>query len=368
MAIKFNVIAEDNKTYARLGKLRTGRNEIETPVFMPVGTQATVKGLTPQEVVETGGRIILANAYHLYLRPGAELIKEAGGLHRFMNWPGSILTDSGGFQVFSLAKLNKINDNGLVFQSHIDGSYHDFTPEKAIQVQMDLGADIIMAFDQCTGFGVNYEQAQQASERTTRWAERCLETHTRGDQALFGIVQGNFYPELRERSLKELVALDFPGYALGGLSVGESREEMQKILRSFGPKLPGGKPRYLMGVGTPEDLLEGMVWGIDMFDCVFPTRTGRTGSLFTRGGRINIRNSKYKNDFSSLEAKCNCRVCSGYTKAYLHHLFRQKEILGMRLATYHNLFFLAQLMAEAREAIGRGDFARYRNDFLAEYQ
>ncbi len=368
MTIKFNVIAEDNSTCARLGKLRIGRNELETPVFMPVGTQATVKGLTPEEVLETGGRIILVNAYHLYLRPGSELIREAGGLHRFMNWPGSILTDSGGFQVFSLAQLNKVNDSGLVFQSHIDGSYHEFTPEKAIQVQMDLGADIIMAFDQCTGFGVNYEEAREALRRTTRWAERCLQAHTREDQALFGIVQGNFYPDLRERSLKELVDMDFPGYALGGLSVGEPREEMQKILSVFGPKLPVDKPRYLMGVGTPEDLLEGMSRGIDMFDCVFPTRTGRTGSLFTRQGRINIRNSRFKNDFSSLEEKCNCGVCTGYTKAYLHHLFRQKEILGMRLATYHNLFFLSQLMAEARQAIGRWDFAKYKNEFLAEYQ
>ncbi len=368
MSINFSLLAEDKTSHARLGKLKTPHNELQTPVFMPVGTQATVKGLTPEEVGETGASIILANAYHLYLRPGSEIIREAGGLHSFMNWPGSILTDSGGFQVFSLASLNKINDSGLVFQSHIDGSYHEFTPEKATRVQMDLGADIIMAFDQCTGFGVDYEQAREALHRTTQWAERCLKAHTREDQALFGVIQGNFYSDLRQQSLEDLVGMDFPGYALGGLSVGEPREDMEKILRQFGPKLPVTKPRYLMGVGTPEDLLEGISWGIDMFDCVFPTRTGRTGSLFTRNGRLNIRNSRFKRDFGPLDNKCSCRVCSGYSRAYLHHLFRQKEILGMRLATYHNLFFLARLMTEARQAIGRGDFLDYKKEFLGVYR
>ena len=368
MAINFTLEKKDSSSYARLGKLKTPHNSFSTPVFMPVGTQATVKGLTPEEVKETGASIVLSNAYHLYLRPGSELIREAGGLHQFMNWDGSILTDSGGFQVFSLARLNKINDQGVVFQSHIDGSYHEFSPEKSMQVQMDLGADIIMAFDQCTGYGINYDQAKTAIQRTSRWAERCLEAHTRDDQALFGIIQGNFYQDLREQSLKEIVAMDFPGIALGGLSVGEPRDKMNEALNWIAHLLPENKPRYLMGVGTPEDLFEGVSWGIDMFDCVFPTRTGRMGSLFTREGRINIRNSRFKKDFSAVTEDCSCSVCQNYTKAYLHHLFRQNEILGLRLASFHNLYFLADLMRKIRKAIAKGEFIEFKKEFLGRYQ
>ncbi len=368
MAINFQVEAQDRTTHARRGTLQIGSQEIATPVFMPVGTRATVKGLTPGEVQNTGGKIILANAYHLYLRPGSSLIRTAGGLHKFMNWPGAILTDSGGFQVFSLARLNKIDDNGLTFQSHIDGSYHDFSPEKSIGVQMDLGADIIMAFDQCSGFGIDYEEARRAVIRTSKWAERCLKTHTSENQALFGIIQGNFFSDLRQESLNSLVGMDFPGYALGGLSVGEPREEMNRLLEEFGHRMPPDKPRYLMGVGTPEDLLQGMSQGIDMFDCVFPTRTGRTGSLFTRGGRINIRNSRFQEDFAPVDDYCSCEVCGEYSRAYIHHLFRQGEMLGLRLASFHNLFFLGELMTEARGEIERGQLREYKKEFLAQYQ
>ncbi len=367
-SIEFKVLAEDGRSYARRGELKTRRNSFITPVFMPVGTQATVKGLTTPELKNCGAEVILCNAYHLYLRPGHDIIKEAGGLHKFMNWPKSILTDSGGFQVFSLAKLNSIDDEGCVFQSHIDGSYHQFTPEKSMDVQMDLGADIIMAFDQCVGYPVDYEEARQAVVRTSSWAERCLEAHKNSGQALFGIVQGNVFPDLRLDSLNDLKKMGFPGYAIGGLSVGEPREDMYEILDVLAPHLPAEKPRYLMGVGTPEDLLEGIYRGMDMFDCVFPTRTGRTGSIFTRTGRINIRNARYARDFTPMDPNCACSACQNYSRAYIHHLFKQKEIVGLRLSSYHNLYFLFNIMEQAREAIDQGLFSQYKDDFLYSYR
>lgn len=367
MSIEFRLRTMDSTTQARLGTLSTPHGSFTTPVFMPVGTHATVKALSPEEVATAGGEIILSNSYHLYLRPGVDIVEGAGGLHEFMNWPGPILTDSGGFQVFSLSSLNKVEEEGVTFRSHIDGSYHTFTPERSMEVQMGLGADIIMTLDHVVGPEASYEQHREATERTTRWGERCQKRHSRSDQALFAVVQGGVYEDLRLRSLEGLQSLDFPGYALGGLSVGEKKEDMYRILQAITPRLPHQRPRYLMGVGVPEDILEAVGWGIDMLDCVFPTRTGRTGSLFTRQGRVNIRNARFARDFSPLDPRCQCLLCTQYTRAYLHHLFKQREILGVRLATYHNLFFLHAMVREVRVAIEEGSFAEYRAGFLQEY-
>ncbi len=367
MGISFRLIKEDKHSYARLAKVAAGHGEFETPVFMPVGTQATVKGLTPEEVQDIGARILLCNSYHLYLRPGVEIIEKAGGLHSFMNWPYNILTDSGGFQVFSLAALNEISNVGVTFRSHLDGSYHKYTPEKAMKVQMGLGADIVMAFDHCIEAKADYQATKEAALRTARWAERCLEAHNKNEQALFGIVQGGVYPDLRLESLNDIAGMDFPGLAIGGLSVGEPKEIMYDILSVLAPHLPEDKPRYLMGVGTPEDILAGVSEGIDMFDCVFPTRIARNGSAFTHEGRLNIRNARFKEDLGPLDSLCRCQVCQFYGRAYLHHLFRQKEILGLRLLTYHNLYFLANMMAEIRQAIADNDFNDYKRDFLSKY-
>jgi len=335
---------------------------------MPVGTQASVKTMTPHEVEAIGFRIILANTYHLYLRPGADLVEEAGGLHRFMNWPHSILTDSGGFQVFSLARLRKIEEAGVTFQSHLDGSRHFISPEKSIAIQEQLGADIIMCFDECPPYPCDYDYARRSMELTHRWAARCQAAHRRRDQALFGIVQGSVYPELRAESARTLTEMDFPGYGIGGLSVGEPKEKMLEMLDVVHGLLPRDKPRYLMGVGAPDDLVEGVARGVDMFDCVLPTRIGRHGTVFTRTGTIIVRDARYARDFGPLDPDCGCYVCQNYTRAYIRHLFKSGEVLALRLATWHNLAFLHRLMEEMRAAIRQGTFPAFRTEFLRMYR
>jgi len=368
MAFQFELIKQCAQSGARLGVIHTSHGDIQTPVFMPVGTQATVKSMAPEELQTLGAEIILSNTYHLYLRPGHNLIAEAGGLHRFMHWDKPILTDSGGFQVFSLGPLRKITDDGVTFQSHIDGSRHTFTPEKAMEIQNALGSDIMMAFDECAPYPCDYEAAEKAVQRTTRWAERCKDAHARpGDQALFGIVQGNMYADLRKQSAQELAAMDFPGYGIGGLSVGEPKPLMYEMLEGMMPYMPVQKPRYLMGVGSPDCLVEGVLRGVDMFDCVLPTRTARTGTFMVKTGKINILNAKYERDFSPLDSECDCYCCQNYTRAYLRHLFKAGEILGARLASWHNLRFLVRLMQDARQAIQEDRFLDFRNEFMAGY-
>ncbi|GAW92706.1 tRNA guanosine(34) transglycosylase Tgt [Calderihabitans maritimus] len=367
MTIAFEVIKECKDTRARVGRLYTPHGVVDTPVFMPVGTQATVKAMSPEELEEIGAQIILSNTYHLYLRPGAEIIKEAGGLHRFMHWNHPILTDSGGFQVFSLADLRQINDEGVTFRSHIDGSSHFLSPEKATEIQMALGSDIAMCFDECPPYPASYEQVEKAVKRTSSWAERCLEAHRREDQALFGIVQGGVFRDLRERSAAELTALDFPGYAIGGLSVGEPKRLMYEVLDYTVPLLPASKPRYLMGVGTPDALLEGVKKGVDMFDCVLPTRVARNGLALTSSGKVVVRNARYARDYEPLDPECDCYVCRNYTRAYIRHLLKANEILGLRLTTYHNLYFLIRLMAKIRTAVMEGYFLKFAEEFMAKY-
>lgn len=364
MAISFEVTARCPETGARVGKLHTPHGSISTPVFMPVGTQATVKTMAPEELKKLGAEIILSNTYHLYLRPGDDLIAEAGGLHAFMNWDRAILTDSGGFQIFSLDVFRKITEEGVTFRSHIDGSEHFISPEKAIEIQTNLGADIIMAFDECIPYPCTYEYARESTLRTTRWAERCLTAHHSQKQALFGIVQGGMYRDLRELSARDLVALDFPGYAVGGLSVGEPKALMYEVLDYTVPLLPADKPRYLMGVGTPDCILESVARGIDMFDCVLPTRIARNGTVFTRRGRLVVRNAEYARDFRPLDPECSCYTCRNYSRAYIRHLIKANEILGLRLTTIHNLAFLLNLMAEIREHIVRGSFAAFKAEYL----
>ena len=366
--MKFNIIKKSGRTKARLGLLKTNHNEIETPVFMPVGTQATVKTMTPEELKDIGAKIILSNTYHLYLRPGHDLIDEAGGLHSFMNWDRSILTDSGGFQVFSLGDLREIKEEGVTFRSHIDGSHHFLSPEGSIKIQNALGADIIMAFDECIPYPATYEYVRDSVNRTTRWAERCQKAHKKPDsQTLFGIVQGGMYKDLREKSAKDLVSMDFKGYAIGGLSVGEPKGEMLEILEHTAPLLPEDKPRYLMGVGYPDDLFEGVIQGIDMFDCVHATRIARNGTVFTARGRLTIRNASYARDFSPLDPECDCYTCKNYTRAYIRHLINVKEVLGIRLTTIHNLYFLIKLMSKIREAI-KGDYLlEFKDEFYSKY-
>lgn len=364
MGFNFSVLQTDNQTRARLGLLETTHGAVQTPVFMPVGTQATVKTMTPEEVKAVGGRLILSNTYHLYLRPGHELIREAGGLHRFMGWDGPILTDSGGFQVFSLGPLRRVEEDGVWFRSHIDGSEHYFSPEKAVLVQEALGSDIVMTFDECAPYPCTYEQARAAVERTTRWAKRCLCAHRRPDQALFGIVQGGVHRDLRERSAGELLELNFPGYGIGGLSVGEPKEIMYQMLDFTVPLLPADKPRYLMGVGSPDCLLEGVARGVDMFDCVLPTRIARNGTVFTRRGKLVVRNAEYARDFRPLDEECDCYTCGHFTRAYVRHLIKANEVLGIRLTTIHNLHFLLRLMEDIRRTIREGSFDQYRKNFL----
>ncbi len=334
---------------------------------MPVGTQATVKAVTPGELAEVGARIVLANTYHLYLRPGAEVVERAGGLHEFMQWHGPILTDSGGFQVFSLSARRKITEDGVRFRSHLDGSEHLFTPESVTRVQERLGADIIMAFDECAPYPAEKEYVREAMERTHAWAERCLSAHTRQDQALFGIVQGGVWPDLRRQSARFLGSLDFPGYGIGGLSVGEEKGQMAEALEAAISELPENRPRYLMGVGAPEDVLDSIVAGVDMFDCVLPTRNARNGGLFTPAGRLNIRNGSFREDLLPVQSDCDCYTCRNFTRAYLHHLFRAEELLAYTLATVHNLRFLIALVERARGAVLRGELSDFRERFLEGY-
>jgi len=354
--------------HARAGELKTAHGVIQTPVFLPVGSQATVKTLTPQEVSGIGFKMLLANTYHLYLRPGTEIIKKLGGLHRFMGWDGAILTDSGGYQIFSLAGLRKINDEGVTFRSHIDGSSHFITPEKAVELQNELGADIIMVLDECPPSDADFNKTRRAMKRTHLWAERCKKAHQCDDQALFAIVQGGVFPELRQQSAECLAGLDFPGYAIGGLSLGEPKEVTYSITEETAALLPSDKPRYLMGVGSPEDIIEAVDSGIDIFDSALPTRVARNGALFTRRGRINISNSRYKNMEEPLDTACNCYTCRNFSAAYLHHLFRCSELLALRLATLHNLTFMHSLMQDIRTAILNDNYAAFRGEFLKNYQ
>jgi len=363
----FKLIKEDKKSEARLAELSTNHGEIETPIFMPVGTQATVKAMTSRELKEINSQIILANTYHLYLRPGDELIKKAGGLHEFMNWDRPILTDSGGFQVFSLSDLREIKEEGVYFRSHLDGSKHFISPEKSMQIQKNLGSDIVMAFDECPPYPAERDYVEKSLERTIRWAERCKKEMEASDQALFGIIQGGVYPELRKRSVEEMKKFDFPGYSIGGLSVGEPKEEMYKMLDYTTPIMPRNKPRYLMGVGTPEDLVEGIYHGIDMFDCVMPTRIARHGQVFTSKGRMTVRNAQYKDDFTPLDEECDCHVCQNYSRGYIRHLIKRNEILGVRLTTYHNLYFMLDLAEKIREALRNDNFIEFREEFYHNY-
>lgn len=367
-AVRYELIKTCKQTGARLGRLHTPHGVIETPIFMPVGTQATVKAMTPEELKDIGSQIILSNTYHLYMRPGHDLVERAGGLHKFMNWDKPILTDSGGFQVFSLGPLRKIKEEGVEFRSHLDGSKHFLSPEKATEIQNALGSDIIMAFDECAPYPADRQYVKNSLERTTRWLERCKAAHKYPErQALFGIVQGGMYKDLREQSAREITAIDLPGYAIGGLSVGEPKEMMYEVLDYMVPLLPEDKPRYLMGVGSPDDLLEGVLRGIDMFDCVLPTRIARNGTAMTSQGKVVVRNASYAEDFTSLDPECDCYTCRNYTKAYLRHLIKCNEILGARLLTIHNLHFLLKLMENVREAIREDRLLDYKKDFFEKY-
>jgi queuine tRNA-ribosyltransferase len=361
--VEFSVGQTDPLTRARLGTLATAHGRIETPAFMPVGTLGPVKGLDPEDLEQLGFRLMLNNAYHLYLRPGHKVVAEMGGLHRFTGWKGGILTDSGGFQIFSLAKLCNVTDEGVSFQSHIDGSAHFISPEVAMEIQEALGADIIMAFDQCVALPADRIGVEEAVRRTTRWAARCQASRHRSDQALFGIVQGGVDQELRIRSARDLVKLEFDGYAVGGLSVGESKDEMYRMLDVTVPELPVMKPRYLMGVGMPENLIEAVGRGIDLFDCVVPSRHGRTGWLFTTFGRVLIKQARYQRDESPIDPACGCTVCARYSRAYLHHLYNVKEMLASRLNTLHNLWFFSDLMRRMRVAIAQGTFRSFGESF-----
>ena len=367
MTFSFELIAEDKHSQARAGIIHTPHGDIPTPVFAPVGTQATVKTLTPAELHELEARLILGNTYHLYLRPGADLIAGFGGLHHFMQWDGPILTDSGGFQVFSLASLRQVDQAGVTFRSHIDGSEHRFTPEKVIDLQEKLGADIIMAFDECPP-PEDYDYNVEALKRTHHWAERCRAAQRRPDQALYGIVQGGVFADLRAQSAEFLTTLDFPGYAIGGLSVGETKAQMQAMLEVVHPILPRHKPRHLLGVGSPEDLFECVARGIDQFDCVLPTRIARNGAVFTHKGRISLRNARFATDKNPIEPDCQCYTCRHFSLAYLRHLVIAKETLALRLATLHNLYFMLEIMRRMRQAILEGTFVAYKDAFLANYQ
>ena len=367
--IRYELLKKDKKTGARRGRIYTPHGIIETPVFMPVGTQATVKAMTPDELKEmVDARIILSNTYHLFLRPGDELIKEAGGLHKFMNWDRPILTDSGGFQVFSLADLRNITEEGVKFKSHLDGSEKFLSPEISMKIQNNLGSDIMMAFDECAPYPSDYDYTKKSMEMTTRWAKRCLEAHKNKEkQGLFGIVQGGMYKDLREQSAKALVELDFPGYAVGGLSVGEPAELMYEILSATTPFLPENKPRYLMGVGTPDYLIEAVLRGIDMCDCVLPTRIARNGTAMTSEGKVVVRNATYERDWTPLDHNCDCYTCKNYTRAYIRHLVKCGEILGARLITIHNLRFLVKFMEDVRKAIEEDRLLEFREEFYKNY-
>ncbi|HKK95525.1 MAG TPA: tRNA guanosine(34) transglycosylase Tgt [Anaerovoracaceae bacterium] len=367
-AVSYELIKEDKKTKARRGRVTTPHGVIETPVFMPVGTQATVKAMRPEQVKEMGAEIILSNTYHLYLRPGHEVIKEAGGLHKFMNWDKPILTDSGGFQVFSLGKLRKITEEGVKFSSHIDGSKHMLSPEKAIEIQNALGSDIMMAFDECAPYPADRKYVKESLERTTRWLKRCKDYHKDIEkQSIFGIMQGGMYKDLRHQSAMEIIEMDLPGYAIGGLSVGEPKDLMLEVLDYSVDYLPKDKARYLMGVGSPDYLFEGVEHGIDMFDCVLPTRIARHGLATTSNGRVNIKNAKYERDFSPLDENCNCYTCRNYSKAYLRHLFKADEMLSAMLLSNHNLYFLINMMKNIRTSIEEDRFLEYKKEFYDRY-
>ncbi|MEC8542379.1 MAG: tRNA guanosine(34) transglycosylase Tgt [SAR324 cluster bacterium] len=363
--IIFALQGHDGK--ARAGKIETPRGSIHTPIFMPVGTLGTVKAMTPEELKDIGAEIILGNTYHLHLRPSDSLVAKLGGLHRFMNWDRPILTDSGGFQVFSLAKLHKRSEEGVRFQSHLDGSSFWLTPEISIGIQENLGSDIMMVFDECPELPASREKLQESLELTTRWARRCKEAQ-KTDQALFGIVQGGGELDLRRQSLEQMTEIGFDGYALGGLSVGESKEEMYYVLDHVAHEMPAATPRYLMGVGEPEDLLAGIEAGIDMFDCVMPTRNARNGNLFTSEGKVTIKQAKYREDERPLDPNCNCNTCQHYSRAYLRHLYQCNEILAMRLNTLHNLHFYLQLMRDSRDAILAGSFSAFRQNRLQQWR
>ena len=367
-AITYELLHVDKNSGARRGVVHTPHGDIQTPIFMPVGTLATVKAMSPEELKnDVKAQIILSNTYHLYLRPGHDIVKEAGGLHKFMNWDRPILTDCGGFQVFSLSSLRKISEEGVLFNSHLDGSKHMFTPEKVMEIEEALGADIIMAFDECCPYPADYEYVKKSMERTTRWAVRCKEAHKTENQGLFGIIQGGFYKDLREQSAKDLISLDFPGYAIGGISVGEPKEEFLDILRYTTPLMPENKPRYLMGVGSPDYLIEASLAGIDMCDCVLPTRLARHGTALTSKGKLVIRNQNFARDWNKLDDECDCYTCRNYTRAYLRHLIKTNEILGMRLLSLHNLRFLTKLMERVRIEIEHDNLLAFREEFYKKY-
>lgn len=363
-ALEFSLTHRDTLSSARCGLLNLPHGTVETPAFMPVGTQGTVKAVTPRDVVDTGATMILANTYHLALRPGEDIVRDAGGLHRFMGWSGPILTDSGGFQVFSLSSLSKVTADGVSFRSHIDGDLIHLTPERSIEVQNALGADVIMAFDECAPHTAGREAVKDSVERTARWAERSLAAHGRDDQALFGIVQGGLHDDLRRLSASQITGLDFPGYAIGGVSVGETPEEMRQVVATVTPVLPSDRPRYLMGVGRPSDIVDMVGAGVDLFDCVLPTRHARNASLFTREGVLPMRNQAYARDFVPVEADCGCYTCRNFTRAYLRHLYTRDEMLAGMLGTLHNLTFFQRLLGALRRAIRQGRFREFREGFV----
>ena len=374
--IEFEVIAVDSETKARAGIIRTPHGDIPTPVFMPVGTQGTVKTMPWRDLIDFGVRIILSNTYHLYLRPGHELIARLGGLHEFIGWKRAILTDSGGFQVFSMAELTKISDEGVRFQSIYNGGYHFFTPEKAVEVQFALRPDIMMSFDQCTSYPINFDDAKKAVERTSRWAKRGYEHWRRlidNDKnpetapSLFGIIQGSVYPELRKMSAEDILAIDFDGYAIGGLSVGEPKHEMFEMVSILEPMMPEDKPRYLMGVGKPEDIIQAVAMGMDMFDCVIPTRNARNGSVYTWAGKMSLKASYYMDDPRPIDPNCQCYTCRNYSRAYIRHLFSAGELLAPYLATHHSLYFFSEFMREIRQAIIEDRFGKFMKDFLSSF-
>lgn len=368
MPITYELIKTCKQTGARLGKVHTPHGSFDTPMFMPVGTLATVKTMSPEDLLDMNAKIILANTYHLWLRPGEDIIKEAGGLHSFMNWDKPILTDSGGFQVFSLSDMREIKEEGVHFRHHLSGEKLFFSPEKAMQIENDLGPDIMMALDECPPYPASHEYMKASVERTSRWAERCLKAHKRPDeQALFGIIQGGEYEDLRKQSAKDIISLDFPGYAIGGLSVGESKEVMNEVLEFTTPLMPSNKPRYLMGVGSPGSLIEGAMRGVDMFDCVLPSRIARNGTCMTSNGRLVVRNAKYARDFEPIDENCDCHVCQNYTRAYIRHLINCNETFGFRLTTYHNLYFLLKLMEQVRKAINEDRLGDFKLAFFEQY-
>jgi queuine tRNA-ribosyltransferase len=363
MSFRFEILAKDSLSRARVGRIETNHGSFSTPAFLPVGTQGTVKSLTPEELTEVGAQVILANTYHLYLRPGHEVIRKLGGLHTFIHWNSPILTDSGGYQIFSLRALRKISEEGVTFQSHLDGSLHTLTPEKVMEIQRLLGSDIAMVLDECIPYPSPYAYAKTSIGLTTRWAKRCLEDRRENDPALFAIVQGGIYRDLREESARNLVPLNFDGYAIGGLSVGEPKEAMKDVLEATAPLLPEQAPRYLMGVGTPQDILEAVRLGLDMFDCVLPTRNARNGTLFTSSGKLSIKQAQYSEDGRPVDDQCGCYTCRHYSRAYLRHLYLAREILSSRLNTIHNLYYYMDLVAKIRKVIGEGRFL----DFYREH-